>query len=839
VLHAFKVARRELRGGLKGFRIFLACLALGVTSIAAVGSLSNTILKSLESNGAILLGGDISLRMTHQDITEKQREWITKTGSISRVVYLRSMARSTQANRRSLVEIKFVDSAYPLYGKLKTTPTLPIQKILEEQDGVWGIAADPNLFKKLKVKLGDRIGIGNLTYEIRAKIDNEPDRISGARALKMGPRIIASTGSLGENGLLKPGSQVWFFYRLRLKTNTDVEILKEKLQKDFPDAQWIVRDRRNASPTIKRFIDSTTLFLTLAGLTTLLIGGIGVSNAISNFLSGKLGTIATLKSIGAPNSLIFTTYLVQVGLMAIVGIAIGLIIGTLIPSLLSESLSNIFPVKTPFQIYWEPLLIAANLGILTTLIFSLWPIARACKVRPAILFRSTNSQLQGTPGFAVMLFIMAAIILLITNVVLISDNKAIASWFMIGIIASMLFFRILAYFLIFGAKYAGSFSKGGLRLVFSNLHRPGASTKTVILSLGIGLTLFVSVALIEFNLSKQLTSSLPNRAPNYFFVDIQNHQLNSFNKKITTIKGVREFRHTPMLRGRVTRLNGAQIKPENVSTNGRWILRGDRGITWSRVQPKHEQIIAGKWWNLDYSGPPLVSMSKTSANALGLKLNDTITLNVLGRNIKARIVNFRKINWRTLGMNFIFIFSPSPLQFAPQTLLATVHTDPDSEERIEEVISSYFPNVTSIRVRDVLETVQTFLEKTGFAIKLIAAAAILGGIIVLAGAIAAGQKRRIYDAIVLKVIGASRKKITYTLLAEFCILGIVTAFVAIIIGTTAAWIIVKHVMEFDFMFNLVSAASSCVLALALTIGLGLQSTWWALNQKAAPLLKND
>ena len=786
MINAFRIARRELRGGVRGFRVFLACLALGV--------------------GAILLGGDAALRMTHRDISPDERAWLERSADISRVVYLRSMARAADSDKRSLVEMKMVDNAYPLFGALETSPAAPPSDLFARRGDVWGAVADTALLRRLGIGVGGKIVIGDATYEIRGTIDVEPDRVSGARALQLGPRFMAAAASVSDSGLVRPGSQVWYFYRIRLDDRTTLDAWKTDLDAAFTDAQWVVRDRGNASPVIKRFIDRTTLFMTLVGLTALLVGGVGVSNAVRDFLAGKMQTIATLKCIGASSGLIFGAYLIQFMAMGV---------------------------------YAQPLILATAFGILTALAFSIWPIARACDLPAAGLFRDSIARFRGVPRWP---FVAATVVLLAALAALAIEtahSRVIAMYFVAGAAVAMALFAIAGMLIARAAKLAGSVGGTGLRLALANLHRPGAPTGSVVMSLGLGLTVLVTVALIEANLGNQITKSLPERAPGYFFIDIQNDQVAAFEKTVSGVAGFREMRNTPMLRGRVTRLNGETARSENIPEEGRWILRGDRGVTWARELPDGETLVAGDWWPADYTGPPLVSLSARSAAGLGLEIGDTITINILGRNITGEIANLRDVRWGTLRMNFLFMFSPGLLEGAPQTHLATVHADPEREAGIETAVAAAFPNVTTIRVRDVLETVNGFLGKLGLAIRLTAGIAIVAGTLVLAGAVAAGHRRRVYDSVVLKVLGATRRRIMGTLLLEYGLLGLVTALIASVIGSVAAWAVVTEVMKFEFGFDPLAVAGAAVIAIAVTLALGFYGTWRALGQKAAPLLRNE
>lgn len=833
---AVRIALRELRGGTRGFRIFVACLALGVGAVAAVGSVTSSVLSALERDGSALLGGDVSLRTTHRDITPRQRAWLAATGEVSRTVHMRSMA--SRGDRRALVEMKMVDGAYPLYGRLETRPEAGAD-LFSRSGGAWGAAADPALLRRLGIGVGDTVRVGDATYRVRAEIVSEPDRVSGARPMQLGPRFMASAASLPDSALVRPGSQVRYLHRVRLADPGALGAWRRDLEAAFPDAQWTVRDRGDASPTVARLVGRASLFMMLVGLVALLVGGVGVGNAVRDFLAGRMRTIATLKCVGASSGVIFGVYLVQILAMAALGVAAGLGAGALAPAAAAGLIGNVVPVAARTGVHAAPLALAAAFGLLTALTFSLWPLARACRLPAATLFRDAAARGGGRPGPAAAAATAALALLLAALAVATARDPAVAAWFVAGAAGAMLLFAGAARVVARAARALERAGGVGARLALANLHRPGAPTGSVVLSLGLGLTVLVTVALVEANLGREITRSLPERAPGYFFVDVQGHQAGEFRDVVSAVEGFRGMRSTPMLRGRVVRLNGAPARAEGVAPEGRWMLRGDRGVTWSRELPPGETLVAGEWWPPDHAGPPLVSMSAGSAAGLGLGVGDTVTVNILGRNVTARIASLRDVRWGTLRMNFIFIYSPGVLDDAPQMHLATVHADPALEHLIERAVAAGFPNVTAIRVRDVLETVGSFVARLGGAVRLTTAVAIAAGVLVLAGTVAAAHRRRMYDSVVLKVLGATRRRILGILLLEYGLLGAFTAAVAAAVGTAAAWALVTEALRLPFRPDAAVVLATALISVAITLSLGLAGTWRALRQRAAPLLRNQ
>jgi putative ABC transport system permease protein len=834
---AARLARRELRGGLRGFRIFLACLTLGVFAIAAVGSISAAVVAGLERDARTILGGDVTLRLLHRPATPEQLEWLTRRAdTVSQSVEMRAMARAVDGARRMLVELKAVDDLYPLYGALELTPALPRAAAFERRDGVPGAAVEQSLALRLDLKLGDRILIGDGTFELRALIAREPDR--GVSAIDFGPRVMIGLNALTDTGLIQPGSLVEYHYRLRLPPNVATGSFMAALQHDLPDVGWRVRDFRQATPGVDRFVRRITLFLTLVGLTALLVGGVGVGNAVRSYLDSKTATIATLKCVGAPGALVFQIYLLLVLTLAGLGVAIGLALGALAPLIADRALGALLPVPIALGFYPVPLVSAGLFGILTATAFSLWPLARAREIQAASLFRDVVAPARRRPRPAYLAAIATAILLLAALAVWSAPDRPLAAWFVVGAAASVVAFRLLAFGLVRLARAAGRPHNPRLRLALGNLQRPGAPTASVVLSLGLGLSVLVIVALIEGNLSRQVEERLPARAPSFFFIDIQPDQLAAFDKLATQFPGVTGVHEVPMLRGRITRLNGVPVERAPVLQDSRWALDSDRGLTYAGAPPADTRIVAGSWWPSDYAGPPLVSFDANLAAGMGLKVGDTLTINLLGREVDAKIANLRDIDWSSLGLNFTMVFAPGLLESAPHTHLAVAYASEAAEEPLLRAVTDRFTNVSAIRVKDALAAINAILQAIALAARITASITLAAGTLVLAGAMVAEHQRRVYDAVVLKVLGATRRDLVGAFLLEYGLLGLATAAIASLIGSVAAWLVVTRVMHAEWVFLPLTVAAVAALCGAITIGFGLVGTWRALGQKAAPLLRN-
>ncbi len=834
---AARLARRELRGGLAGFRIFLACLTLGVAAIAAVQSVASGVLDGLREDGQAILGGDVALRQIYTPATDAQRAFLAERGVLSTGVDMRAMARSPDGARTALVELKAVDELYPLYGGIDLRGGLDLDMALARLDGVWGAAVEPIVLERLDLALGDRIGLGETVLEVRAVIEREPDRASGG--FSVGPRLMMAEAALAETGLQQPGSMIYYEYRLRLEDGVSVAAFRQQLGATFPDAGWRVRDFTNAAPRLERTVGQLALFLTLVGLTALLVGGIGVGSAIKSYLDGKIATIATLKVLGARNGLVFETYLMQTLALAAAGIAAGLLLGGAAPFLVGGVVSGLLPVDVALGVYPGALGVAAAFGLLTALTFSLWPLARARDVPAGALFRDLVAPARRWPRPAFIAATGLSGALLAGLAVATAVDRVFAAWFVLGAAASILAFRGAAWAVMAGARRIGRPRRPALRLALANLHRPGAPTPTVVLSLGLGLTVLVAIALIEGNLSRQVQDDIPDAAPAFFFVDIQPHQIGPFREALEAIEGVDEPEAVPSLRGRIVAVNGMPADQSLVDPEYGWLLRGDRGVTYRAAPRPDDDIVAGDWWPADYAGPPLLSVYRDIATAFGIGIGDRLTVNVLGRDIEAEVANLRAIDWGSLSINFTLVFSPQPLAAAPHTFLATVGAVPEAEAAVQGTIAERFANVTAVRVREALDTINRLLGQVAAAVRSAASVTVIAGTLVLAGAIAAGHRRRVYDSVVLKVLGATRGDVLRAFVLEYGLLGVVTAVIAGAVGSVAGWAVLSFVLEIDWVFLPSAVLTTVVLCTAITLGVGFAGTWRALGQKAAPLLRNE
>lgn len=847
---AARLAGRDLRGGFKGFYIFILCLWLGVGSIAAVQSLSTSMLDSLRHDSRYILGGDLSLRRLYQPATEQQRATMQQSGVTSEVAEMRAMTRRSDDAKATMVELKAVDAFYPLYGELEITDgdgsaiARDIQDVLTN-NGTTQALAEKELLTQLGISVGEQIKLGDASFTIAGIIAREPDRMSGSR-YTLAPRLLISTADFPATGLSAAGNQVTYNYRIYMPQLTDRDQLtatEERFEKELGDG-WRARSYYNAAPGIKRSIDQMTLFLTLIGLATLLIGGVGISNATRGWLDRKMASLATLKSLGASRQLVGRVYLLQILAMATVGITLGAVTGTVLASVGSRILSTELSLSDQGGFSLVALGISAAFGYLTVLTFTLWPLGRALNAAPRDLFRSAITPTTARPGRDVMLQTLVAALALALLAIITASDRWLAGWFVVATLIAFFLFSLYALGIQKALLRLRPKNMPALRLASANLARPGNATGAIVLSLGLGLTVLSAIALVENNFSRLLHDDLALDAPSFFFLDVEPAQQARFAGILAATPGVAHVKLTPAYRGRIVAVNGIDPEVALVDKREEWVTRSDRGFTYAAEQPAHSRITEGAWWPQGFNTAtagvePQISISGDVQRAFDIGVGDKLTVSIMGVQLTATVVNVRDINWASFTMNFAVTFAPGALDNAPTNLLATAVVPVEHEDSLQTQLAREMPNITSVRVREALALANKLVGGVLIAVRITAAITLFAGILVLAGALAAARQRQVYDTVVLKVLGASRKRLLAIFAMEYALLGLVTAVIAAALGSIAAYGIIVGIMELPWHFAPSAVAQVTALALLLTLSTGMAATLRLLALKPARFLRNE
>lgn len=830
-----RYALKDLRGTVATFRTVLLCLILGIAAITAVQMTSRSVLESIRENGRSLLGGDIVIRNVQSPAPRDLRDWLGGRGAaMTETIEARVMLANAATDDATLVELKAVGPGYPNYGEVVSDTGTDVQALLREK----GVLLDPSLRERLQLKTGDSVRLGTSIFTVRGFITTEPDR-AGSSYFGIAPRAMLAASDLEATGLLQPGSMLYYNLRVKLPQQTDIKSLRDQLERDFPDAQWRVRDFENASPSLTRFVNRLMMFLTLVGLAALLIGGIGIGNGMRAHFETRLKTIAIFKALGATPHVIERIYLWQVGLITVTGTLAGIAVGAALPSLVLPYFAHLLPFPITITLTSAGLLPPALFGLLVGFAFTLWPLGQALGTSPLELFRSAIAPLSGIPasryrdGTAVLAIALGGVALLT------AQDLSFSLWFIGGALACLLIFwgggRLIA-------RIAGRLQARRhpvWRLSLRNLYRPGNATANTLVSLGLGLTVMVSVTLIELNLRQGIAENLPEDAPAFFFLDIQPDQKEEFAALLQAQPTVGTVKLSPNLRGRIVSVNGVPAEQALVDDSERWLLQNDRGFTYASELPAHSDILSGEWWPKDYKGPPLVSVVEDVQRGFNVGPGDNITVNVLGRDITATIANTRSVNWMNMTINYAVTFAPGTLEAAPHSWLATAVADPSQENAIQRKISKAFPNISVIRVSESLAAAGQILGNIATAVRLTALVAILTGVLVLASSLAATRTQRLYDTVILKVLGVRSRTLILAFLLEFGLLGILAGGIAISLGGIVSWAVMTQLMELRWNFYLLPAVVTCLMGLGLTLLIGWAVTGRILSVSAAAHLRAD
>ncbi|MFW5654164.1 MAG: ABC transporter permease, partial [Roseicyclus sp.] len=777
------------------------------------------------------------MSFTYRFATEEERAFMEEIAvSVSETVDFRSMVTHQRDGEtdRALTQVRGVDGAYPLYGDVELEPAIPLPDALAGGD-LPGIVMQRLLVDRLALSPGDTVRLGTQDFTLTAVLEAEPDGAAGGFAL--GPRSIVRLDALEASGLLAPGTLYDTQYRLALSEGADLAALEAEAEARFADAGMRWRDARNGAPGVQEFVERIGAFLVLVGLAGLAVGGIGVSAAVRAYLDGKIATIATLKTLGAEARTIFAIHFAQIGLLTLAGLALGVVLGAVLPLLLAPVIEARLPVPIAISVYPAPLAEAALYGLLTALVFTLWPLARTEQVRAAALYRDeVRAREWPRPGY------LAAIALLggglVALAVSLSGIPTLALGMAGGILGALLLLALAARAIrTLSRRLARSRALRGrtaLRTALGAVGGPGSEATSVVLSLGLGLAVLAAVGQIDANLRAAIQRDLPQVAPTYFFVDIQPDQLAPFLERVETDPAVSRVDTAPMLRGIITRINGERAADV---AGDHWVIQGDRGVTYLTSAPPEAEIVAGEWWPDDYAGPPLVAFAAEEAMEIGLTVGDEITVNILGRDITATIAALREVEFENAGIGFILTMSRNALAGAPHTHIATVYAEPGAEAAILRDVAGAAPNITAIRVRDAIDQVAEALRSLAAATSYGAAATLLTGFVVLIGAAAAGERGRVYEAAILKTVGAARGSILASFALRSALLGAAAGLVAILAGALGGWSVATFVMDTSYRFEPVSALAIVVGGALATLLAGLAFALRPLSARPARVLR--
>lgn len=802
------------------------CLFLGTAGLAGIGSFSASLLAGLAGQARATLGGDLELRVSQRRATVAERADFAAQGRVSETMRMRAMANPLNGAAPALADLKATDSAWPLVGRAAFAGRRP--------HGLQAALA-PALAERLRLRIGDRLRVGDATLIVSGLLTGEPDALG--EGFRLGPALLVDLTALDAAGLEQPGSLYEARYRIVLPRGADARAIGPRLVARHPGAGWSFRTVDQAAGSLKRGVGELGQFLLLVGLSALAIAGVGVGSGVAAWLAGKTGEVATLKVLGARSGFIAAVIGGELALVAGVATVAGLLLGAATPWVVAGVAGSALPVQPRLAIYPVPLLVAAALGLLVASLFALPSLARARAVPAAALLRGIHAP-RRWPGARVVLALAVLASALVAVAVGTASDRSLAAGFVAAAATLVLLLWLLGLLIRWTLARLPRPRRPLARLALANLHRPGAATGRLVVALGLGFSLFVALAAINSSLATELSNAAPAKAPRFFAADLQPEDEATFRAAVQRAAPGARIEAVPSLRGAIVALRGRRLTEMSHPPDS-WVLRGDRTLTWSATLPPRNRVVAGRWWPADYHGPPLVSLEASAATSLGLRIGDRITVSVLGVDVPARLAATREIDWGGLGLNNAIVFSPGYIEEAPHGLVASVYAPPTRDGAIARAVANALPSLTMVRVGDVIGQIGAVLGQIAVAIRAAAGVTVAAGIAVLVGAVAAAARARRYDAVILKLLGATRAQVLGAQAIEYALLSVILCAVALLIGGGAGWFVVVHVFSLPWAPDAGAIALTLAAAAGTTLGLGVLGGVPALRARPAAALRSD
>jgi putative ABC transport system permease protein len=811
-----KLSIKELRGSFNEFKIVITSIFIGVFIITAVGSLSQNLKYKIDNKRSELLGGTYELSTTYQEFPRDIKNWLEENGEVSQIVEMRTMLSSLKSlpYKRRIVELKAVDENWPLIGEIKIKSEKKTSSTIKINEHIDKVFIDKGLKKQLNISIGDTVKLGNIKVKVEGIIIKEPDRMFSFATF--GSRVIVSSQTLKNTGLVIPGSLVK--YKLKFIPN-DKKLELSYLNKLIEGTNVSLKNIQNSTNNFNTFIERTTLFISLVGLITLLISGVGISNGVKGYLIKKIKNIAILKSLGAKNTQVFKIYLFQMLFIFLMGIIPALIFGISIPFLFSSLIGDKLFSSFQAKIFIEPIFISCSFGFVVCLLFTIIPLSKTYEIKPIHLIRISRDKIYNEYSNKIKIFIVFLICCLCFLTINLTSDIKLAFYIFVSLFISLIMLTLSTNFFFMILKKI-SFKVGTIKeTIRKSIVDRNTFSKSIVISFSIGLSLLITLNIVQESLDRKIYNTINQEAPDHFFIDIQPSQIEDIKRIAINSIGTNNLNAQPMLRGRIIKLNNVNVENLKVDKEVQWVLRRDRAFTWGNTKPKNNKLISGEWWNSDYNGPLLVSIGDKIAKGLNLKIGDKIEFNILGRNFVAKIHNTREIIWENMGINFIFFLSDSKIKNAPHTWIATSKNQNKvlSADFVEKVVSK-FSNISSISVEESYKAIRSLLKLLIIIINTIAFVTLISGIIVLNSILDVSKKDKLYEVAVFKILGANPKKIISLWFCEYMTIGFLSSLISILIGCSVSYILLNYLFNIEFYLNYITLIFfSLILPIFITI----------------------
>jgi len=835
----FSLAWRDLRASGRSLWIFVACLVLGVSLVAAGGGLYRQVTDALRADARLLFGGDVEVEY-QQPLPPEMLAWMSApsqgAATVSRLIELRTMLRSADG-RAQLIELQSTDAAYPLYGEVTLSPAGSLDTALAEQNGDWGAALDATLAQRMGIAVGERVEIGNLSLAVRALITRQPDR--SLRADWGGAPVLVSEGALRATGLVQPLSRV--NYRYRVRTDQPPGVWRDAFTAEFPalDAEVETFDER--SERMAEVLGQIGSGLLLIGFSALFIGGLGVFNSVQAYLQGKLASLATLRALGLRDRRLAAMVLIQILMLALLASAFGVLVGNAMALAGALATAERLPIGLLLGSLWQPSLVALAFGVLTALAFSIPPLGRALSVTPAVLFRGVDGQSLRTPHAAWWLTAEVGAVLAGLLFLVLPDPRFGAAF----VLATALLLALLDG-ITRALKHLAAQLQTSTRwqlplpaqLALANLQQPTSPLRPALLSLGSALTLLVACTLVVTTLLRTVNETVPANAPALVFYDVQTEQIPILRETLQASLGLQQVRTAPLVLGRLAAVNGVALRDSGNSERERE-ARDEHKLSNREGNFDDVVIDRGAWWPEGHTGAPLVAMEDREADQLGLQVGDMLRFDILGTPVQAKLTAIYSQRRMQSRLWLEAIFSDGVLDPFITRHVGAAYLPASKTLAAQDRLAAVAPNIATVRTESLLRETRALLGRASSGLAVVALVCLAASLLVLGSVVAASRSRQVYDATVMHAMGARHSLLRQVLLWEYGLLALVTASFATVAGSLLATGLLRWRLDMDPLGLYWSGALTALLVSVVSLGLGARYLLRQQQLNPALLLRSE
>ena len=830
-----KYALRDFSRSYKKLWVVTSTLFVSLLLLSLTFSVKEALNSEIDNNSKELLGGDIQVTSGIDPLPEKIIDEFDTLGKVSTAIEFATML-SKEGESPVFTELRAVDDNYPLYGNIETIPQIASERIFVNSQKP-SVLINESIQKLLKLSFGDDVVIMGQKFEVAGLVSSVPDL---AESAVFGEFAIISMESYEQFGLNSGGSFLDHEYRIKFKNSTQVE-KQEKLVRSIVeyDDSIEIRLPGESGQSLSRVIDNFSNFLNLVSVSAMVIAGIGISNTLLSFVNQSNTSIAVKKSIGFSSSFIQTMYFYEIMMILVLTSVVAYFIGVFSPLLANELLPEALGIDLQPAFSFIGYLNIFFIGLLVVLIFSIPSLYSISEIKATALFRNTFNPVSLNFSLMNIILLSILVVILMTYFVYQTEQKLYTVLYFVAFFVTMLIFYGVSKLLILFIKAFYKFSNNSYRIAYRNIVAKKSLAPIMTISLGIGLTLLLTLSFVANNLKKEISDSIPSMAPDLFFVSIDRDMQRDLESFIKDVDPNVELEFSPMASASFISLNGTPIE-EVVSESNRsaWVVRGDRRISWSEKPKPDNPIIEGEWWEPGNEDELFISMDSRAAYDLGMKINDKIVLNILGRDVTGIVKNFREVDYRDISINFAIIINKAFANKLPYEYVGTLKSELPSSEILARIVEK-FPNVSAIKIDRILSQVSEVLNKVFIAVTAISLIVIFIGLIVIVSAVLVQTTFRRYNNLIYKILGVDFPTILKAMTMEFAVIYGTLIFFALSVATISSFLVVENALQLTWQFDLGLTLWILLSTAVVSFVLILMANRSIFSPKVYPLIRNE